>query len=83
MSTQSKPRAEEMGPTISDVLAGYRGVYARVAQKLGVDASYISRIADGSRSNTEIQRALIQEIQSLNELTNRFLNSVQVTTPQD
>lgn len=78
MSTEAKtPIVSEL--TISDVLAGYRGVYARVAQKLGVDASYISRIADGSRSNLAIQKALIEEIQNLNEATVRFLGSVQKT----
>ena len=78
MSTEAKtPIVSEL--TISDVLAGYRGVYARVAQKLGVDASYISRIADGSRSNLAIQKALIEEIQNLNEATIRFLGSVQKT----
>jgi transcriptional regulator with XRE-family HTH domain len=75
MSTEPKsPIINE--PTISDVLAGYRGVYARVAEKLGVDASYISRIADGSRSNNAIQRALIEEIQLLNEATVRFLGTL-------
>ncbi len=76
MSTEAKAPIV-IGPTISDVLAGYRGVYARVAEKLGVDASYISRIADGSRSNLTIQKALIEEIQSLNEATVRFLSTIQ------
>ena len=75
MSTE--PKSPIIGEaTISDVLAGYRGVYARVAQKLGVDASYISRIADGTRTNNSIQQALIEEIQNLNEATVRFLGSI-------
>lgn len=76
MSTQAKPQLEIAVVTISDVLAGYRGVYARVAQKLGVDASYISRIADGSRSNQAVMDALIEEIKSLNAATVRFLESL-------
>ncbi len=83
MSTEPKLQVEAAPSTISDVLAGYRGVYARVAQRLGVDASYISRIADGSRSNQTIQKALIEEIQNLNAVTVRFLGGLQDSTTQD
>lgn len=83
MSTEAKPQLEVAPATISDVLAGYRGVYARVAQRLGVDASYISRIADGSRSNQVIQKALVEEIQHLNAITVRFLATLENTTRKD
>jgi len=59
--------------TISDVIAGYRGIYARVAMRLGVDASYISRVADGSRSNSVIERELMEEIRNLHLATGEFL----------
>lgn len=83
MSTEAKMQVESAPSTISDVLAGYRGVYARVAQRLGVDASYISRIADGSRSNQVIQKALVEEIHNLNAVTVRFLGSLDNTNRQD
>jgi hypothetical protein len=40
----------------------YRGIYKRVAQKIRVDPSYVSRVARGERSSTEISRALEAEI---------------------
>ncbi len=75
MSTEPTISIALENSTISDLLAGYRGVYARVAARLGVDASYISRIADGSRSNPTIQKVLIEEIQALNEATTKFLSA--------
>ena len=39
----------------------FRGLYARVARKLGVDVSYISRIARGERKSKVAERALIRE----------------------
>ena len=39
----------------------FRGLYARVAHKLGVDVSYVSRIARGQRKSTVAEKALIRE----------------------
>jgi hypothetical protein len=39
----------------------FRGLYARVARKLGVDVSYISRIARGERKSKVAEKALIKE----------------------
>lgn len=39
----------------------FRGLYARVARKLGVDVSYISRIARGERKSKVAERALTRE----------------------
>ena len=39
----------------------FRGLYARVAHKLGVDVSYVSRIARGERKSTLAERALTRE----------------------
>jgi hypothetical protein len=35
-----------------------RGLFARVARKLRLDASYVSRVANGERQNTRISQAL-------------------------
>ena len=39
----------------------FRGLYARVAHKLGVDVSYVSRIARGERKSKVAERALTRE----------------------
>jgi hypothetical protein len=39
----------------------FRGLYARVAHKLGVDASYVSRIARGKRKSKLAETTLIRE----------------------
>jgi hypothetical protein len=39
----------------------FRGLYARVANKLGVDVSYISRIAHGERKSKVAEKALTKE----------------------
>ncbi len=40
-----------------------RGLYNRVAQKLGSDPSYVSRVARGERTSETISEALRAEIQ--------------------
>jgi hypothetical protein len=40
-----------------------RGIYNRVAQKLGCDPSYVSRVARGQRKSEAISEALRAEIQ--------------------
>jgi hypothetical protein len=40
-----------------------RGIYNRVAQKLGCDPSYVSRVARGERRSEAISEALRAEIQ--------------------
>jgi len=39
----------------------FRGLYARVSRKLGVDASYISRVAYGERKSEAAKKAIDQE----------------------
>jgi hypothetical protein len=38
-----------------------RGLFSRVAKKLGVDASYVSRVANGQRENKNIMQAIEAE----------------------
>jgi transcriptional regulator with XRE-family HTH domain len=40
----------------------HMGVYARVAKKLGMSASYVSRVANGKRKSEKIMRALLAEL---------------------
>jgi transcriptional regulator with XRE-family HTH domain len=43
------------------------GMYSRVARKLGVDRSYVSRVAKGERKSPEIEDALISEFKHVQE----------------
>jgi hypothetical protein len=43
----------------------YRGLYGRVAEKLGVDASYVSRVARGERHSVKVETALREEISKI------------------
>lgn len=45
----------------------YRGLYVRVARKVGVDPSYVSRVARGERQSPEVEAALNQEIEQISE----------------
>jgi transcriptional regulator with XRE-family HTH domain len=43
----------------------YRGIYTRVAKRLGVDRSYVSRVASGQRRSPEVEDALLKEIKRI------------------
>jgi hypothetical protein len=68
-------------PTTNSKLIGlspqtlYRGLYVRVSRKLGVDPSYVSRVARDERQSPEVETALAQEIEQIN----RKLGSAQPT----
>lgn len=40
----------------------FRGIYSRVARRLGVDRSYVSRVARGERRSEEVEKALRAEL---------------------
>ena len=48
----------------------FRGFYARVARDLGVDASYVSRIARGKRESIVVEKALHSECEKILRLIN-------------
>ena len=43
----------------------HAGVYRRVADKLGVDPSYVSRVAAGKRKGGKIRRAVVDELRKI------------------
>jgi hypothetical protein len=43
----------------------FKGFYGRVARDLGVDASYISRVARGERKSKVVEKALIRELKNI------------------
>ena len=49
----------------------YRGIYKRVASKLGCDPSYVSRVARGERVSDSVSRALQSELTHAVAMTSR------------
>ena len=43
------------------------GVYSRIARRLGVDRTYVSRVVKGERRSPEVEAALIQEFDRAQE----------------
>jgi len=43
----------------------FRGLYNRVAHELGVNPSYVSRVARGERRSDAVQAALNREVQTI------------------
>ena len=43
----------------------HAGIYRRVADKLGVDASFVSRIAAGKRKGERVRRAVLDELRKI------------------
>jgi transcriptional regulator with XRE-family HTH domain len=41
------------------------GLYRRLADKLGIDASYVSRVAAGKRSGPKILLAILDELRKI------------------
>src|SRR5271169_2163263 len=64
--------------TVFPVLSIFRGLYQRVAVKLGVDPSYVSRVARGERQSAAVLVALQAEMdvirQHLNQQNAKFPN---------
>lgn len=49
----------------------FRGLYDRVARRLGVDPSYVSRVARGERKSVAVTKALSEEVQAIRDHLNR------------
>jgi transcriptional regulator with XRE-family HTH domain len=43
------------------------GIYSRIARRLGVDRTYVSRVAKGERRSPEVEAALIRELDRTEE----------------
>ncbi len=46
---------------INDHIKAVCGLYTRVARKLGLDRSFVSRVARGERKSPDVEAALIAE----------------------
>ncbi len=49
----------------------YRGLYMRIAKNLGVDPSYVSRVARGERRSSQVENALRQEVREISRKLGR------------
>jgi transcriptional regulator with XRE-family HTH domain len=63
-------------PAFQPLASRFRGLYHRVARRLGVDASYVSRVARGERRSEQISAALHHEVQCLLGATNHHLSQL-------
>lgn len=44
------------------------GLYARVAKRLRVNPSYVSRVARGKRQSDDVKKALLQELARISQM---------------
>jgi hypothetical protein len=51
--------------SLLDLHRRHQGIFARVAQNLSVDPSYVSRVANGKRRSPEIEQALARELRRI------------------
>jgi transcriptional regulator with XRE-family HTH domain len=65
------------------VLAVFRGLYQRVAAKLGVDPSFVSRVARGERRSPAVLAALREEMNVIREHLNKLDESLGENRPLD
>ena len=49
----------------------FRGIYNRVAKRLGVDPSYVSRVARGERKSAVVETALAEEVRVIRDHLNQ------------
>jgi hypothetical protein len=60
-----------LNPEIQSPQTLYRGLYVRIASKLGVDPSYVSRVARGYRRSSQIEAALRQALEEISQRLGR------------
>ena len=53
----------------------FRGIYNRVAKRLGVDPSYVSRVARGERKSAVVEKALAEEVRLIRDYLNHHENN--------
>jgi transcriptional regulator with XRE-family HTH domain len=51
------------------------GLYARVAKRLRVNPSYVSRVARGKRRSDDVKKALLQELARISQLNPELASS--------
>ena len=59
------PMPDYPGRAPGNIVSGFAGVYARIASKLKVSPSFVSKVASGSRKSSHIEEALRDELRIL------------------
>jgi hypothetical protein len=62
------PTADYPGSAVrapGKIISAFAGVYARIASKLKVSPSFVSKVASGSRKSSQIEEALCDELRIL------------------
>ena len=58
---------------VAEIIADFRGLYAKVARKLKISPSMVSRVGGGHRISPEIEAALREELKMLRERLDKHL----------
>jgi hypothetical protein len=63
---KGKPRVSiERAEVLLETHRLHLGLYKRVSQHLGVDASYVSKVASGTRESESVMRMLLNQLIAL------------------
>lgn len=62
----------EVRPSPGNIFSAFMGVYKRIALKLNVNPSLVSKVASGSRKSFQVQGALLAELKTLKEKLTQF-----------
>ena len=65
---EKSPMPDYPGPALrtpGKIISAFAGVYARIASKLKVSPSFVSKVASGSRKSCQIEEALRDELRIL------------------
>jgi transcriptional regulator with XRE-family HTH domain len=68
MGTSRMPKGSSQSDLLRRLLRKHRlhdGVYVRVAKRLGVHPSYVSKVAKGKAVSVEVSRGLLKELQRI------------------
>src|SRR5246127_5622854 len=57
------------------------GIYSRIARRLGVDRTYVSRVAKGERRSPEVEEALVREFDRTQKKGRLLFPQTKLTSP--
>ena len=60
--TRSVHSQSKQAETLLNFHKQYLGLYSRIAKRMGVDASYVSLVANGEHQSEKLRRALLSEL---------------------
>lgn len=56
---------DEVPHSAGEIISAFTGVYERIARRLNVSPSMVSRVASGSRKSVDVEAALFAELKDL------------------